>query len=211
MCIGKLITPAIVVLGCVCFVATHARSQDKPAGQDKQKSAGGTDDAMMKAYMESAAPGPHHKALAAMAGNFKYVNKFKMDPSQDWTTSEGEYDGTMAMDGRYLLTNVKGPMMGSSFVGMGCLGYDNTLQKHVAAWIDNMGTGIMRSEGTCDGTCKTVTYEGEMVDPMTKKSMKYKYVYETKSPDEFVMRWWSPSPTDGKMFESMIIEYKRVK
>ena len=114
-------------------------------------------DAIMKSWMESATPGPHHKALEAMAGKFKYTNKWKMDPSQDWTVTEGDYDGQMMMGGRYLMVTVKGPMMGSEFEGMGCLGYDNTIQKHVAGWIDNMGTGIMRSEGTCDNDCNAET------------------------------------------------------
>ena len=40
---------------------------------------------------------------------------------------------------------------------------------------------------------------------------EYKYTYEIKSNDEFVMRWWSPSMSDGKMFESMVITYTREK
>lgn len=202
------------LFGAVCVFSGFAISQekhgDKPAASDKQP-AGGMDPAMMKAWMEASTPGPHHKSLEAMAGNFKYVNKWKMDPSQDWTTAEGDYTGEMGLGGRFLLTTVKGAMMGSEFTGMGCLGYDNTLQKHVSVWIDNMGTGIMRSEGTCDGACKVVTFEGEMIDPMTKKPAKYKYAFEAKSNDEFTMRWWTPDPKDGKMFESMVIDYTRVK
>ena len=110
-----------------------------------------------------------------------------------------------------MLVAAGGPMMGQTFEGMGVLGYDNSLKKHVAGWIDNMGTGVMRSEGTCDGSCKTITYEGEMGDPMTGKPCKYKYVYDVKSADEFSMKWWSPNPADGKMFESMNITYTRVK
>jgi hypothetical protein len=209
MQISKRIGLAVAIVASVCLIGTYARSQDKAAEQEKGK--GGPDPAMMKAMQEAATPGPHHKGLGAMAGKFKYVNKWKMDPAQDWTTTEGDYTGEMGLDGRYLLTNVSGPMMGSQFVGMGCLGYDNTIQKHVAAWIDNMGTGIMRSEGTCDGACKVITFEGDMVCPTNKKLEHYKYIYEIKSNDEFTMRWWSPSMTDGKMFESMVIEYKRVK
>lgn len=202
-----LMSLTAVVLG-VCLVGTYALSQEK-AGYDKAPS--GPQDEMIKAWEQASKPGPHHKALEAMAGNFKYVNKFKMDPSAEWTTSEGEYSGEMIMDGKFLAVNVKGPMMGMDFNGMGVLGYDNTLKKHVSGWIDNMGTGVMRSEGTCDGACKTITFEGDMIDPMTGKPCAYKYVYEIQSNDNFTMRWWSPSPTDGKMFESMVINYTRVK
>ena len=101
--------------------------------------------------------------------------------------------------------------MEQPFHGQGLTGYDNLKKKYVGTWIDNMGTGIMRSEGTCDGACKTITFEGEMMDPMLKKMTKYKYTFEVKSNDEFAMRWWSPSMSDGKMFEMMTITYTRVK
>lgn len=202
----------IFAVVAIAFVSGFALAQEKPADKDKgaPPAAGGMDPAAMQAMMEGMKPGPHHKELEAMAGKFKYVNKFKMDPSQDWTTAEGEYEGEMIMDGRYLTFTVKGPMMGSEFVGMGCLGYDNNLGKHVSAWIDNMGTGIMRSEGTCSADHKTITFEGKELDSMTKKVQPYKYTYELKSADEYAMHWWTPGP-DGKMFESMTIEYKRVK
>jgi hypothetical protein len=205
---GKLFGFAVVAVISVCLIGTYARSQDK---KDEKPAMGGMDDAAMKAMAEAAAPGPHHKALEPMAGNFKYVTKFRMDPAQDWMSSEGDYNGEMAMDGRYLMINVKGPMMGMNFMGMGCLGYDNMLQKFVAGWIDNMGTGIMRSEGVGSDNDKTITFTGQMLEPMTKKMTDYKYAYEIKSNDEFVMRWWTPSMKDGKMFESMTITYTRVK
>jgi hypothetical protein len=117
----------------------------------------------------------------------------------------------MALDGRFLMSHVRGPMMGMQFTGMGCLGYDNTLKKYVAAWVDNMGTGIMRSEGTSPDGGKTITFGGEMMCPVDHTMKQYKYQYEVKNNDEFVMRWWSPSPGDGKMFESMVITYTRAK
>ena len=207
----KLLGTAAAVLAVVCFVGSYALSQDKPAGKDKAAAPAGMDEAMMKSMMEAAAVGPQHKALEPMVGKFKYVNKFKMDPAQDWVTSEGDYEGEMALGGRYLMSTVKGPMMGSHFEGMGCLGYDNTLKKYVAGWIDNMGTGVMRSEGTSNDNGKTITFGGEMMCPVEHTMKQYKYAYEIKSNDEFTMRWWSPSMSDGKMFESMVITYTRVK
>ena len=114
-------------------------------------------------------------------------------------------------DGRYLLCEVQGDMAGMPFQGMGCLGYDNTLKKYVAAWIDNMGTGIMRSEGTSSDGGKTITFAGDMLCPIEHTATPYKYTYEIKNNDEFVMRWWSPAMSDGKMFESMVITYTRAK
>jgi Protein of unknown function (DUF1579) len=198
---------AIALVATLAF-CTFALSQDKDKPADKTPA---MDPAMMKAMQDAAAPGPQHKALEAMAGDFTYVNKFKMDPSQDWMTSTGDYHADMALGGRYLMTHVKGPMMGGDFEGMGALAYDNSIQKYVSAWIDSMGTGIMRSEGTSKDDGKTITFTGEMMDPMMKKMTQYKYEFKVADNDHFSMTWWTPSATDGKMFESMTIEYTRTK
>jgi hypothetical protein len=85
------------------------------------------------------------------------------------------------------------------------------LGKYVNAWLDNMSTGIMRCEGTSTDDGKTITFTGEMMDPMTKKNTPFKQEFKITGPDSFTMTWWSPSMSDGKMFESMNIEYTRVK
>ena len=40
-------------------------------------------------------------------------------------------------------------------------------KKYVGVWIDNMGTGIMYSTGTCDADGKVCTSTSEMLDPMS--------------------------------------------
>lgn len=203
---------AAAVLAGVCFVGSYAMSDDKkqPDAGGAGGGAGGMDPAMMEAWGKYMTPGPHHKAMEAMAGKFKYVNKWRMDPKQDWVSTEGDYNGEMIMGGRYLAFNVGGDMMGERFDGMGVMGYDNSLNKHVSGWIDSMGTGLMRTEGTCDGSCKTITFEGECMDPLTNKMKKYKEVLTVHDNDSFSINWSEPGP-DGQMFESMQMTYKRVK
>jgi hypothetical protein len=204
---------AAVVVAGACWFGVGVRADDTAAanGAAKQEqSSGGMDPAMMEAWQKYMAPGEHHKSLEAMAGNFKAVTKWKMDPSMDWQTSEGTYAGEMAMGGRFLLSRHGGNMMGMPFEGMGWMGYDNSLQKHVSAWIDNMGTGVMRSEGTCDPAGKVITFDGDMKDPMTGKMTRYRYIYTIKSNDEFDFRWYMPDPATGDLWESMIITYTRV-
>ncbi len=187
----------------------HAGHGDHAAKPAEGHADGGMDPAMMEAWMKSMSPGEHHKTLEAMAGKFTYTMWFRMDPDQPKQESTGEYDAQIILGGRFLASTVKGDMMGMPFEGMGCLGYDNTLGKYVSGWIDNMSTGLLRTEGTGDG--KTLTFAGEMVDPMTGKPTPYKFVYNIKSDDEFSMDWWSPSPAGGEMFQSMSLSYTRAK
>jgi hypothetical protein len=216
---GKKAIWSAVAAG-VCSIGAWAMSDDKakPAadhGHDHAgkpadgASTGGMDPAMMEAWGKYMTPGENHKALENMAGKFSYKMWWKMDPAQPAVETTGTYSAEMIMGGRFLVYNVNGDMMGQPFEGMGCIGYDNSLKKYVSAWIDNMGTGLMRTEGA--GDAKEMTFAGEMLDPMTNKMTKYKFSYTMNSPDEFVMRWWSPNPANGEMFESMSITYMRDK
>ncbi len=42
---------------------------------------------------------------------------------------------------------------------------------YVTSWVDNMGTGIEHSTGTCDAAGKVCTYSGDMWDPMSGKKV----------------------------------------
>ena len=46
-------------------------------------------------------------------------------------------------------------MMGMPFQGMSTMAYDNGKKTFMSTWIDNMGTGILETEGTYDAGTKT--------------------------------------------------------
>ncbi|MCS7033037.1 MAG: DUF1579 domain-containing protein [Phycisphaerae bacterium] len=195
----------------VMFWLAGLASAEDPKPTGGQPPDQGFDAAMMEAWDKLMAPGEHHKMLEPMAGRFTYVNTFRMDPSQPEMTSQGTYEGTMVFGGRYLMSLHKGEMMGRPYEGLGILGYDNQLQKHVSIWLDSMGTGILRTEGTCADNGKSMTFEGEMPDPMQGgKLVAYRYKFEIPNEDEFSFHWWAPGPT-SELFEAMTIHYTRVK
>lgn len=179
----------------------HAHGQEQ--GQDATAE-------MMDAYLKMSEPGPEHRALEPMIGEWSYVSRFRMSPEQEWTESKGTATTRWIMDGRYALHETQGVMWSNTpFKGMGITGYDKMKNKYVNAWIDNMTTGIMLTEGTGDPSGKTFTYEGKMDDPMSgQKDVAYKYIFKVASNSEYVMEWYSPGP-DGAMFKTMEIQYTR--
>lgn len=203
----------IVWVAAVAAIAAGVSwtNADEPAKPEPVMPADMDPGAMMQAWLDAMTPNEHHLILEKMAGQFTYKMWWRMDPSMPPTESEGRYEGRMILGGRYLATQVQGNMMGEAFEGMGCLAYDNVLGKYVAAWIDNMGTGIMRSEGTANEDGNVITFEGEMKDPMTGHMRAYKFVYTIRSEDEFVMQWFSPPMQGGEMFEAMNLTYTRAK
>ncbi|HPS64282.1 MAG TPA: DUF1579 family protein, partial [Ignavibacteria bacterium] len=67
--------------------------------------------------------------------------------------------------------------------------------------IDNMGTGIMYSEGTYDKDAGGIVFKGKEVDPMTGKDMDFKEIYKVIDKNKFIMEMYNVE--NGKEFKSM--------
>src|SRR5262249_106169 len=148
----------VVALALALLAVAPASSQDK----DKKKPDGAPPD--LEAYLKFAEPGPQHKLLEPLVGNWNYRVKLWMDPSKPPMESTGTCERKWIMGNRYLEENIKGDEKERPFAGLGFTGYDNGLKKYVSAWMDNMGTGIMTSTGSVDATGKVFTYHSENFD-----------------------------------------------
>lgn len=125
--------------------------------------------AMMEAWMDFAKPGAEHEWMAKQAGTWVCDSvKQWMDPSQPPTTAKATDVVTMEMNGLYQMTNFSSTMMGQPMMGHGIMGYDKMKKKYVVSWIDNMGSGIVRMEGTYDDATKTLNTSGKQSDPGRK-------------------------------------------
>ncbi|MBK7630062.1 MAG: DUF1579 domain-containing protein [Ignavibacteriales bacterium] len=127
-------------------------------------------DAMMKEWQTYMTPGPEHEMLAGMVGEWEGDITMWMDPSQPPQTMKGTTTYELVMDGRYLVGHFSGMMMGMPFNGMDLTGFDNALKVYQNVWIDNMGTGMMITEGTVDKSTNSITYNGHMVTPNGSKA-----------------------------------------
>jgi hypothetical protein len=126
-------------------------------------------EAMMKEWQSYMTPGPEHKMLTDLVGEWEGDITMWMDPSQPPQTMKGTTKYESVMDGRYIVGKFSGMMMGMPFSGMDITGYDNALKVFQNVWIDNMGTGMMVLEGKYDKSTNTVTYNGKMVTPNGSK------------------------------------------
>jgi len=100
--------------------AVHEPPQQKSsAPSDAQKQE------MMKKMQEAGAPGPAHKALDVLVGNWQAEVKCWMDPDGPPNVSQGTAKATWILNGRFLQEEFHGEMMGKPFTGLSLLGYDN--------------------------------------------------------------------------------------
>jgi hypothetical protein len=188
-----------------------ASPSGQPTAEDMQK--------MMTQMMELSKPTENHKLLADLAGTWTYTIKMWMnpDPNAKPEESKGTAVRKSMMDGRYSVMDVTGKMempgpdgkkKEMTFKGMGIDAYDNVKKKFVSSWIDNMGTGIMMSQGDYDPATKTFTYnaEGEFIPGMKQKIRE---VIKIVDKDHHTFEWYEDR--GGQEAKTMEIHYTRKK
>lgn len=167
-------------------------------------------EAEMKAWQEYMTPGEMHKVLAQAEGEWTTEGKMWMDPKSEPVTSKGECTYKMVLGGRYQESEFKGDFMGQSFEGRGLMAYDNFKKQFESSWIDNMGSGIMKTEGKYDPATKTFTMTGKQVDPMTGKECKIRETLKIVDNDTHVMTMYN-TRGDQPEYKTMEMTFKRKK
>jgi hypothetical protein len=190
-------------LSIMLLLTAIAVAQDKKMSEQEM--------AAMQEYMKIAAPGEHHKNLDYFVGNWNTVTRTWMaGPESTPTETKGTSAVKWILDGRFIMEEHKGQMMGMPYEGMGLTGYDNYRNMYTSLWTSNMGTNMIAMTGALDPSGKVFTYYGEMDEPMLKITGRtIKYIATIKSPDQYVFEVIDLHATDNyKVFE---ITYNRVK
>ena len=146
------------VVASIGLVAGVVISQEKRSDAQKPEKPSEAD---VQAWIKLTQPGVHHQGLASLAGAWNLTVK-QPDSDGKWIESKGTAEFTWAMGGRFLIEQVKTEVSGQPFEWLGIHGYDNQSNKHVSAWIDNLGTGIDQMVGECDASGKVITYIDEV-------------------------------------------------
>jgi hypothetical protein len=191
--------------------AAATTTSAQPEAPDMQK--------MMEQMMELAKLNENHKILTSLNGTWNYTVKMWMDgdTSKKPEESKGTAVRKSIMDGRFVVMDVsgkmempgpEGKMKSMTFKGHGMEGYDNVKKKFVGTWMDNMGTGIMLSEGDYDPATKTFNYTGE-VEMIPGMKQKIREVVKVTDKDHMIFEWYEDR--GGKEMKTMEIDYKREK
>lgn len=163
-----------------------------------------------QSWMDYATPVEAHKMMANDNGVWN-------EDMTSWTYAGAE-PMKMSMtaeiktiyDGRYQEAIHKGDFMGMPFEGKSTLAYNSVTNQYTSTWIDNMSTGIMVMHGNYDETSKTIKMEGEMVDPVTKKTKTMREVITIIDENTQKMEMYDTG-YDGKEFKNMEIIMTRKK
>ena len=193
----------LLALTLTLLIASLALAQDK----GKQPEMTPEQMAEMQAYMQAGTPGAAHQKLAAMAGTYECKIKGWHEPGAPPSEDTGTATRKMILDGRVMVEEFTGTMMGMPFTGHGMHGFDNVTGKHWGTWIDTMSTGMMVSEGSCDdkGAC---SFTGSWNDPVKKTPIKARMTSRWTSPTVEVFEMYAPGK-DGKEMKMMEITYTK--
>ena len=187
----RKIIPALICM--LAFVPAFSQDDMQAAGQ--------------KAWMDYMTPGSAHKMLAKSDGEWNEEMTMWMQPGAEPVKSKATAVNKMILGGRYQQTTHKGDVMGMPFEGMGLTGFDNIKKMYVSTWVDNMGTGMMYSEGKWDEATKSVEFKGTVVDPMSGKELKVRQVMKIVDDNTETMEMYTT--VDGKEFKTMEIKMTR--
>ena len=105
----------------VLLLATQAGAQEKPPSPQE----------LLKALAEAGKPGPEHKKLQPLVGQWTFTMKMWTDPSQPPAELKGTIERKWIMDGRFVQETARGECAktGKTFEGMGLVGYDSGQKK----------------------------------------------------------------------------------
>src|SRR6185503_11294037 len=99
---------------------------------------------------------PMHEMMTKANGEWKEELTMWMKPGAPPEKSTAMCFNSMIMGGRYQESRHKGSFNGMPFEGTSILAYDNAKKMFQSTWIDNMGSGIMYTEGKYDPETKTI-------------------------------------------------------
>jgi len=181
---------------------TDTVKTEEPVAEEPMDSA-----AQQKAWMDYATPGAPHKMMAEETGTWNCEMTFWMEPDGKPEKATSTADIKMVLGGRYQEANYKGTMMGQPFEGKSTLAYNNASKEFTTTFIDNMGTGMMVAMGPWDEASKSMTLEGNMVNPVNGKKTAYREVYTVVDANTRKMEMFDTK--NGQEYKSMEIIMKR--
>ena len=190
--------------GTTMTAPERPRSADKPVSGKPSAD----QDEIRRRVEAAATPGPAHKALEPLVGNWKAEVKCWQEAGGAPQVSQATAKTSWTLKGRFVEGEFHGEMLGKPFLGRSLLGYDNTKQKFISVWVSDIQTSMFTSEGKGDSGYKVITLEGKGDCPATgRKDVPIKQVFRFLLPDKYTFEMFDGSKAEK--VRTMEITYTR--
>lgn len=184
----------------IMFFALGILAQEKQTSPPEEEA--------MLAWQAYATPGKSHEYLKKFVGTWRAQVTLWEKPEGPPSKMDGTVEYTMIFRGRYLQGKTAGSFDSMPFEGLSLTGFDNAQKKFQTIWLDNMGTGIYYTEGTCQKDWTQCTDEGKWFDPITKSFFYVKNITKWVDKNKVTYEMFVTYP-GKKPYKSMEILYTR--
>jgi len=195
----KEIGLAIVLIVGLQLSNTVAQSKKPESGQPNAEH--------MQHEMMNATPGPVHKSLARLVGDYTTVTKFFMQAGAPAAESTGSARISSALDGRFINEEDSGTFMGQPMKGFKILGYNNASKRYEGIWTYTMSTAMMTLGGESADGGKTIKLTG-MFDDAGGAKQSLEVLMKLIDDSHFEVSLSARTP-DGSAGPTLITTYTR--
>ncbi len=119
--------------------ASSPRVQDEPTHALSKEA---------QAIFDAATPGPHHKVLDQVIGQWECVFTSRTSPDATPVVSHGSVEREWVLGGRFVRETVRLEGDAGAFEGIGYIGFDNIDAQYRRVWMDSANTAISYDTGT---------------------------------------------------------------
>jgi hypothetical protein len=169
---------AALALGLV-VLANMSLGQDAKAPPSPEE--------LLKALAKAGTPGPEHKKLEPLVGDWTLTIKLWTDPNQFPAQATGTAQRKWIMGGRFVQENVQINCQGKKFEGMGLVGYDAVQKKFTAVKVCGLCGTISHGLATCNSSGTKFECVKEECCPLTGQKIKGRDVITIENNDRIVV------------------------
>lgn len=168
--------------------------------------------AMPPEIMARITPGPQHSAMAWYLGDWTVALRMTMPGMPQMPPEQATCRYEWLIEGRWMMSRMKGTMMGAPVEWVHVLGYNNMTMNYETIGFDSMSTDSKFSFGnpvTKEG--KTFGFQGVMNEFLTGQINKpFRTVLQQRGDDRFDLQIWDPEigPNGAQV---MLMEFTRAK
>ena len=147
--------------------------------------------------------------LQQLVGEWSAVVHAVQDPAQDPYRFEGK-ETTRMLGRQWLVSEFHSEVEGITINSILTIGYDPTIEKFVATYVNSMQPQLWTYEGTLndEGTTLTLKTEGPFMGDPEQKA-EFRVVIERKGADQWTMGSQIFVPDEDKWVEFLSFEYER--
>jgi hypothetical protein len=200
--VGRNALITIVVVALTSLLAVSAMSQQKRAAPPSTPTATRPTEregeSQIEMFVRYSMPGKEHKLLQRMAGRWETVSKYWKEPGEPPVEAKGSAKRKLVLDGRFIMEELDGGVLGMPFRGVGLYGYDAFEKKYTSAWLDTTSTAICTYLGVYDEKKDLVDFVGEYGDPWTGVKMKIRGVTRFLGEDKHALELYMPTDKGGE-------------